>query len=84
MNLPASIGEYLRAYGAELGDRVLNRFPALQQPEDAAWPVLDRLRRKPFSAQALAVMGIVKRWEEARCFGRVGGVRYRQDAHLAR
>lgn len=67
MNLPASIGAYLRAYGTELGDRVVRHFPALHAPDDLLWPPLGCLKRKPFPAQALAIMGIVKRWEEARC-----------------
>lgn len=67
MNLSTSIGDYLRDYGAEIGNRVLNHFPALHQPQDIPWPGLDRLERQPFPAQALAIMGIVKRWEEARC-----------------
>jgi hypothetical protein len=54
-------------YGAELGARVLAQFPALHQPSDPVWPTLKLLKRRPFPAQQLAIMGIVKRWQEARC-----------------
>lgn len=67
MTVPDSISSYLRLYGAELGDRVLSQFPALHQPSDPVWPALKLLRRRPFPAQQLAIMGIVKRWQEARC-----------------
>jgi hypothetical protein len=67
MDVPDSITSYLRTYGTELGARVLAQFPALHQPSDPVWPALKLLRRRPFPAQQLAIMGIVKRWEEARC-----------------
>ena len=67
MTAPDSISSYLRLYGAELGDRVLSQFPALHQPSDPVWPALKSLKRRPFPAQQLAIMGIVKRWQEARC-----------------
>jgi hypothetical protein len=67
MDIPDSITSYLRAYGTELGARVLAQFPALHQPSDPVWPALKSLRRRPFPAQQLAIMGIVKRWQEARC-----------------
>jgi hypothetical protein len=61
------IGDYLKTYGAELGHRVVEQFPPLHQPSDPVWPAIKELKRHPFPAQALAIMGIVKRWEEARC-----------------
>ena len=61
------IGDYLKTYGAELGHRVVEQFPPLHQPSDPVWPAINELKRHPFPAQALAIMGIVKRWEEARC-----------------
>ncbi len=67
MNAPACISEYLRLHGPALSDKVLRQFPPLHNPQDPAWPAMARLRRRPFPAQALAIMGIVKRWEEARC-----------------
>lgn len=67
MGTPDSISSYLRIYGAELGARVLAQFPPLHRPSDPVWPALKLLKRRPFPAQQLAIMGIVKRWQEARC-----------------
>lgn len=67
MPLPASIGDYLRFYGPALGNLVLARFPPLHAPTDPAWSGLRQLKRRPFPAQTLAIMGITKRWQEARC-----------------
>src|SRR5437867_2323101 len=61
------ISDYLKAYGAELGHRVVDQFPPLHQPSDPVWSAINELQRRPFPAQALAIMGIVKFWVEARC-----------------
>ena len=61
------IKDYLKTYGPELGHRVVDQFPPLHKPSHPVWPALDELKRNPFPAQALAIMGIGKRWEEARC-----------------
>ncbi len=61
------IATYLRLYGGELGNRVLAQFPPLHGPDNPIWPALKQLKRRPFPAQTLAIMGIVKRWQEARC-----------------
>ena len=71
MSEPDCIHSYLRLYGGELGERVLSQFPALHQPAVPAWPALSQLKRRPFPAQQLAIMGIAKRWNEARCAGAV-------------
>ena len=67
MAAPASIADYLRMYGSTLGEHVLARFPALHSPDDPVWPALKQLKRRPFPAQAMAIMGIAKCWQEARC-----------------
>ena len=67
MSGPATIEDYLRVYGQALGERVLSRFPALHAPDAPVWPELQQLKRRPFPAQAMAVMGVVQRWQEARC-----------------
>ncbi len=67
MAAPASIADYLRLYGSTLGEHVLARFPALHSPDDPVWPALMQLKRRPFPAQAMAIMGIVKCWQDARC-----------------
>ena len=66
MNIPSTIADYLRRCSQELGERILQVYPALQAPGD---PVSDRfnsLLRSPFAAQRLAAMGIVRRWELAK------------------
>src|SRR5882762_1447688 len=67
MPLPKDINEYLRAWAPELGERILQTYPPLQGFDDVASPLTGQLLRKPFPAQTLAMMGVVKRWTEARC-----------------
>ncbi len=66
MPLPKDINEYLRAWAPELGERILQTYPPLQSFDDVASPLTGQLLRKPFAAQTLAMMGVVKRWKEAR------------------
>jgi hypothetical protein len=61
------ISDYLRAYGNALGERVINQFPPLHGAADPIPPLMHCLKRRPFPAQTLAIMGIAKRWQEARC-----------------
>lgn len=62
----STIHEYLRTHAVELGDRILSSYPALHQIEEPPSARLDSLLRRPFPAQTLAIMGLVKRWELAR------------------
>lgn len=66
MSLPTTIQEYLTVYAKELGERILQSFPPLQSTDDSISPHLDKLLRKPFPAQSLAIMGVVKKWQIAR------------------
>jgi len=66
MPLPKDINEYLRAWAPELGERILQSYPPLQGFDDAASPLTGQLLRRPFPAQTLAMMGVVKRWNKAR------------------
>jgi hypothetical protein len=66
MSTPKSISDYLRVFGSELGDRVLQSFPALHNLRDPISPRLRTLLRKPFPAQAVAAMGVAKKWETDR------------------
>src|SRR5467141_2242938 len=66
MPLPKDINEYLRAWAPELGERILQIYPPLQGFDDVASPLTGQLLRRPFPAQTLAMMGVVKRWTEAR------------------
>lgn len=61
-----SIATYLRAWASELGERIVQAYPPLHGFDDAASPLTGQLLRKPFPAQTLAMMGVVKRWNEAR------------------
>ena len=60
------IAAYLRVWAPELGERILQTYPPLHGIDDAASPLTGQLLRKPFPAQTLAMMGVVKRWNEAR------------------
>jgi hypothetical protein len=62
----SNLYDYLRAHAVELGERILSTYPALHQVGDPPSPRLGELLRQPFPAQTLAIMGIVKRWNEAR------------------
>src|SRR6266496_1541324 len=62
----STIYDYMRANAALLGARILEEFPALDQFDDAVSPRVERLLRRPFPAQAIAIMGLAKRWEQAR------------------
>jgi hypothetical protein len=61
----ASLEDYLREFSIEIGDRILTSFPALQTPEDPVSPILNKLLRRPFPAQAVAISGAVKRLEQS-------------------
>ena len=61
-----SISAYLRAWAPELGERILQTYPPLHGFDDGASPLVGQLLRKPFPAQTLAIMGVVKRWNQAR------------------
>ena len=66
MPLHASIGDYLRANTNELATRILKSFPPLHAIDDPPSPLISKLLRKPYPAQILAIMGLVKRWQQAR------------------
>ena len=61
-----SIAEYLRAHASELGDRILQSYPPLHSIDDPPSPIIGKLLRKPYPAQTLAIMGLVRRWQQAR------------------
>jgi hypothetical protein len=66
MERPTNISTYLSAFASELGERILESFPPLHGPQDPSSPLLSKLLRRPFPAQALAIGGIVRRLAEAR------------------
>ena len=61
-----TIYSYMRAWSDALGQRILDEYPALHRFEDPLSPRIDKLLRQPFPAQSIAIMGVAKRWHEAR------------------
>ena len=66
MPLPETISEYLRSYSSQLGERILESFPPLHAIDDPPSPLISQLLRKPYPAQTLCIMGLVRRWQQAR------------------
>src|ERR1700722_17964684 len=62
----STIYDYMRANASVLGDRILREYPALYQFGDPASPRIEGLLRRPFPAQTIAIMGLARRWQEAR------------------
>jgi hypothetical protein len=60
-----TISDYLKHFAAEIGERVVEQFPALHKPGDSASPFLGKLKRQPFPGQELTIMGIAKAWEQS-------------------
>jgi superfamily II DNA or RNA helicase len=59
----------MKLFSRELGERILHDYPALQRFEDPISPRIKQLLRRPFPAQAIAIMGVAKRWEEQHTAG---------------
>ncbi|MGO9272382.1 MAG: hypothetical protein ACLQOO_19490 [Terriglobia bacterium] len=66
MTAPDSLTTYLRTFTQEMGERILQSFPPLHAVDDPPSPIISQLLRKPYAAQALAIMGLVCRWRQAR------------------
>src|SRR5438309_2751263 len=62
----STIYDYMRRHAALLGERILQEYPALHQFEDPVSPRIEGLLRTPFPAQTIALMGVAKRWKQAR------------------
>jgi superfamily II DNA or RNA helicase len=62
----STIYDYMRAHAGLLADRILQNFPALHQFDDPVSPRIEGLLRRPFPAQTIAIMGLGKRWQQAR------------------
>jgi superfamily II DNA or RNA helicase len=61
-----TIYDYMRAHASILGERILQQYPALHQFNDPICSRVQELLRTPFPAQAIAIMGVAKRWQQAR------------------
>ena len=66
MPLPDSISDYLRTHSSLLGARIPESLPPLHAIDDPPSPLIGKLLRKPYPAQTLAIMGLVRRWQQAR------------------
>jgi superfamily II DNA or RNA helicase len=66
MSEPSTIYDYMRSYSGLLGKRILQQFPALHRVGDPLSGRVERLLRKPFPAQAIVIMRLAKRWQQAR------------------
>ena len=62
MPVPESIAQYLRDHALELGARILESHAPLHAIDDPPSPMISKLLRKPYPAQTLAIMGLVRRW----------------------
>ena len=72
MLVPQTIQEYLRCFSNELGERILATHPPLHKMDDPVSPRMNSLLRRPYRAQELAAMGVVRRWERAPAAAVVG------------
>src|SRR6516225_6603965 len=72
MPIPTTLCDYLRKFSSELCERILVTYPALHKPGDPVSPRMNTLLRKPYRAQELAAMGVVRRWEQARAAAVIG------------
>lgn len=61
-----TIYDYMRTHATFLGARILQEYPALHRFDDPPSTRIAGLLRKPFPAQTIAIMGIAKRWQQAR------------------
>lgn len=62
----STIYDYMRAHATLLGQRIVHEYPALHQFDDAVSSRIEGLLRRPFPAQTIAIMGLAKRWQQAR------------------
>lgn len=61
-----TIHDYLRRHSDEIGERILSSYPALYGADETPSPLLARMLRAPYPAQTIAIMGVSRRWREAR------------------
>src|SRR5579864_4774408 len=62
----STIYDYLRSHASVLGERILEEYPALHRFGDPISPRIEKLLRTPFPAQMIAIMGVLRRWQQAR------------------
>ena len=62
----STIYDYMRVNANLLGARILQEYPALHNSMIPVSPRIEGLLRRPFPAQTIAIMGLAKRWQQAR------------------
>src|SRR5258706_9289982 len=61
-----TIYDYMRTHSILLGESILQEYPALHRFDDPPSTRIAGLLRTPFPAQTIAIMGVAKRWQQAR------------------
>jgi superfamily II DNA or RNA helicase len=72
MSIPETIQDYLRRFSKQMGERIIETYPALHTPGDSISPLMQTLLRRPYRVQELAAMGVIRRWERARAAAVIG------------
>jgi hypothetical protein len=72
MSIPETIQDYLRTFSKDLGERIVETYPALHHPDEPVSPRMNTLLRRPYRSQELAAMGVVRRWERVRAAAVIG------------
>jgi len=72
MSIPETIQDYLRRFSKQMGERIIETYPALHTPGDPISPLMQTLLRRPYRVQELAAMGVIRRWERARAAAVIG------------
>ena len=72
MSIPETIQDYLRRFSKQMGERIIETYPALHAPGDPISPLMQTLLRRPYRVQELAAMGVIRRWERARAAAVIG------------
>jgi len=60
------IPTYFREHAEELGNIILESYSTLHSIDDPPSRMIGKLLRKPYPAQTLAIMCLVRRWQQAR------------------
>jgi len=61
--MPPALGtifDYMRKFSKQMGSRIMEAYPPLHSPSDPVSPYIAELKRKPLSAQEIAIMGTAK------------------------
>jgi hypothetical protein len=62
----STIYDYMRAHPRLLGEPILQELSRTSPNRRSSFTRIDGLLRKPFLAQAFAIMGLAQRWQQVR------------------